>query len=128
MGAVSHEAERLQALERDRGGSWRAYMLINAIGSAVSFVVLLIIAVTKFSHGAWAVIVLIPLLVLLFRAIHGHYFDIAAQLSTEGLAPSNIVAKHVSSHLRDSPRRHLRARLREVDRSRPGYCSVRRPE
>jgi hypothetical protein len=38
---------------------------------------------------------LIPLLVLLFRAIHGHYFDIAAQLSTEGLAPSNIVAQHV---------------------------------
>ncbi|HSE21177.1 MAG TPA: hypothetical protein VLB68_05945 [Pyrinomonadaceae bacterium] len=29
MGVVSHEAERLQALERDRGGSWRAYM-INA--------------------------------------------------------------------------------------------------
>ena len=95
MGAANHEAERLQALERDRGGSWRAYMLINAIGSAVSFVVLLIIAVTKFSHGAWAVIVLIPLLVTLFRAIHGHYFDIAAQLSTEGLAPSNLVAKHV---------------------------------
>jgi len=95
MGAVSHEAERLQALERDRGGSWRAYMLINAIGAAVSFAVLLIIAITKFSHGAWAVIVLIPLLVLLFRAIHGHYFDIAAQLSTEGLVPSNIVAQHV---------------------------------
>jgi len=68
---------------------------INAIGAAVSFAVLLIIAITKFSHGAWAVIVLIPLLVLLFRAIHGHYFDIAAQLSTEGLVPSNIVAQHV---------------------------------
>jgi amino acid transporter len=94
-GAVSHEAERLQAIERDRGGSWRAYMLINAIGAAVSCIVLLIIAVTKFSHGAWAVIVLIPLLVMLFRAIHGHYYDIAAQLSTEGLVPTSTIAGHM---------------------------------
>ncbi|HET6863372.1 MAG TPA: APC family permease [Pyrinomonadaceae bacterium] len=94
-GAVSHEAERLEAIERDRGGSWLGYMLINAIGAGVSFIVLLIIAVTKFSHGAWAVIVLIPLLVALFRAINGHYFDIAAQLSTEGLVPSSTVARHV---------------------------------
>jgi len=93
-GAASHEAERLQAIERDRGGNWLVAILINAIGALVSFLVLLVIAITKFSHGAWVVILLIPLLVMMFRAIHRHYLDIAVQLSTEGLVPSQTIAKH----------------------------------
>ena len=36
-------------------------------------------------HGAWIVVVVIPLLVLFFRAIHGHYIDVAKQLSMDGL-------------------------------------------
>lgn len=94
-GAASHEAERLQAIERDVGGHWMLSIILNGIGAVVSFVVLIVIAVTKFTHGAWAVIVLIPLLVLMFRAIHSHYLDIARQLSTEGLRPRNAIAKHL---------------------------------
>jgi amino acid transporter len=84
-GAVSHEKERLQAIERDRGGNWIASILINGAGAIITFIVLIVIAVTRFTRGAWAVIVLIPLLVLLFRAIHGHYQEVAKQLSTEGM-------------------------------------------
>jgi hypothetical protein len=40
-----------------------------------------VLAVTKFTHGAWAVLVLIPLLVLIFQAIHTHYVRVAEQLS-----------------------------------------------
>lgn len=92
---VSHEAERLQAIERDVGGNWMLSILINAIGAVVSFIVLLVIAVTKFTHGAWAVILLIPLLVVMFRSIHKHYLEIARQLSTEGLVPRSSVARHI---------------------------------
>jgi amino acid transporter len=46
-GAASHEAERLQAIERDRGSNWLVSMVINAIGAKVSFVVLLVIAITS---------------------------------------------------------------------------------
>ena len=94
-GAVSHEAERLAAIDRDRDSNWLLSIVINAIGAMVSFVVLLVIAVTKFSHGAWAVIVLIPLLVVFFRAIHRHYLDIARQLSTEGLEPPETISKNI---------------------------------
>jgi len=94
-GAVSHEAERLAAIDRDRDSNWLLSIVINAIGAMVSFVVLLVIAVTKFSHGAWAVIVLIPLLVVFFRAIHQHYLDIARQLSTEGLEPQQTISKNI---------------------------------
>ena len=94
-GAASHEAERLQAIERDVGGNWLVSILINATGAVVSFIVLLVITVTKFTHGAWAVILLIPLLVAMFRSIHRHYLDIAVQLSTEGMIPRGSIAKHV---------------------------------
>jgi len=93
-GAASHEAERLEAIERDVGGNWLVSIVINAVGAVVSFVVLLVIAITKFTHGAWAVILLIPLLVWMFRSIHRHYLDIAGQLSMEGLAPRRLIAKH----------------------------------
>jgi hypothetical protein len=43
--------------------------------------VLLVIGTTKFLHGAWVVVLLIPALVLLFRQIRGHY-DFAAKSLT----------------------------------------------
>jgi amino acid transporter len=65
---------------------WRKYLVINGIGAVATFVVLMIFIVTKFIHGAWIVVVVIPLLVQLFLRIHRHYVDVAEQLSTEGLA------------------------------------------
>jgi hypothetical protein len=49
--------------------------------------VLLDIAVTKFSHGAWIVVLMIPVLVLFFRSIHDHYIAVGRQLSLEGVRP-----------------------------------------
>jgi len=65
--------------------NWRMSLLINAVGALATFVVLCVFVATKFLHGAWIVVVVIPLLVLLFRAIHRHYVMVAKQLSTEGL-------------------------------------------
>src|SRR5882762_6443715 len=93
-GAASHETERLQAIERDTGGNWLVSMAINSVGAAVSLVVLLVITVTKFTHGAWAVVLLIPLIVWMFRSIREHYLEIAKQLSTEGLVPETAITKH----------------------------------
>ena len=67
--------------------NWKKSLLINATGAVATFVVLCVFIATKFIHGAWIVVVVIPLLVLLFRAIHKHYVMVAKQLSTDGLAP-----------------------------------------
>ena len=64
---------------------WRKSIVINAVGAAATFVVLCVFIITKFIHGAWIVVVVIPLLVLFFRQIHAHYIDVAKQLSMEGL-------------------------------------------
>jgi len=64
---------------------WKKSLVINAIGALATFIVLCVFIATKFIHGAWVVVVVIPLLVLLFRSIHNHYVMVAKQLSTEGL-------------------------------------------
>lgn len=64
---------------------WKKSIAINAVGAVATFIVLCVFIATKFIHGAWIVVVVIPLLVLMFRAIHKHYVGVAEQLSTEGL-------------------------------------------
>ncbi len=64
---------------------WKKSIAINAVGALATFIVLCVFVATKFIHGAWIVVVVIPLLVLMFRGIHDHYVRVAKQLSTEGL-------------------------------------------
>jgi amino acid transporter len=67
---------------RERG--WRQHMVINGTGAVTTGVVTLILAITKFTHGAWIVVLLIPLLILLFSRIRAHYDRVARQLSLVG--------------------------------------------
>jgi amino acid transporter len=67
---------------------WRVKAAINAIGAVATAVTLLIVGTGKFLEGAWIVVVMIPMLVLLFQQIKKHYQSIAGQLSLRGLPPS----------------------------------------
>ena len=69
-------------VRREEGWWWRSWL--NAIGAATTGIVLLVIGVTKFTDGAWIVMLLIPILVLGFLMVHRHYADVARQLSLEG--------------------------------------------
>lgn len=72
------------AVEGERTSHWKKSIVINGLGAIATFIVLCVFIATKFIHGAWIVVVLIPLLVLLFRSIHNHYVEVARQLTTEG--------------------------------------------
>ncbi len=63
---------------RERG--WRRALAINLVGAVLSAAVALIAAITKFLEGAWLVVVLIPLIVLICLRIHGHYQSAYRQL------------------------------------------------
>jgi len=63
-----------------REPGWQRNLVINAIGAAATFVVLVVITVTKFRLGAWVVILILPMLVYMFRSIHGHYVSLGRQL------------------------------------------------
>ena len=67
--------------------NWKKSIVINGVGAAATLVVLCVFVATKFIHGAWIVVLVVPILVLLFKAIHSHYVMVAKQLSTDGLGP-----------------------------------------
>jgi amino acid transporter len=69
----------------ERGPGWRRRLVINGTGAVVTGVVTLVIAVTKFTHGAWMVVLLIPVLVMAFKAVHRHYEVVAKELSLDNL-------------------------------------------
>ncbi|WP_374688860.1 APC family permease [Promineifilum sp.] len=77
--------ERVKGLETDLEYDPHAHkhMAISAVGAVMTFTVMVIFAITKFTSGAWFVIVLIPTLVFLFSRIHTHYKDVAEALSLE---------------------------------------------
>jgi hypothetical protein len=60
---------------------WAVKMVSNAVGAVCTAVVTLVFGITKFQDGAWMVVLLIPLIVLGFSAIHRHYSNLARQLS-----------------------------------------------
>lgn len=66
-----------------RGRHWRKSLLFNGAGAFATGLASLIIASTKFVHGAWIVIVLIPLLIMWFRAVHDHYVAVSQQVALE---------------------------------------------
>jgi amino acid transporter len=67
-----------------REPGWRRAMMINGVGATATGVVAVIIAATKFTHGAWLTIIAIALLALLFLQIGRHYRLVQKQLSLEG--------------------------------------------
>ncbi|HMB34683.1 MAG TPA: APC family permease [Methylomirabilota bacterium] len=79
----------------ERGPGWRWRLAINGVGAAVTSVVTVVIAATKFSHGAWIVVLLIPVMVTAFRVVNRHYEALAAELSLEHLADEPPVTNTV---------------------------------
>ena len=70
---------------REEGWWWRWWF--NGLGAVVTALVMVTIAATKFTHGAWIVVFLIPTLVIVFLVMHRHYEEVAEQLSLEGMTP-----------------------------------------
>ncbi len=58
---------------RNRTGAWRAKVFINALSGAISFLVVIIFAVVKFTEGAWLVLVTAPILVVSFLRLRRQY-------------------------------------------------------
>ena len=65
---------------RLREVGWRRGALINGVGALTTGTVLMVIAATKFLHGAWLVVLVIPTVMRMFLAIRGHYGRVAGQL------------------------------------------------
>src|SRR5437016_1663289 len=66
-----------------RGPHWRKKTFINGVGAIATAIATAIIASTKFMHGAWIVIILIPILIMMFRGVHMHYKEVADETALD---------------------------------------------
>ncbi len=65
---------------RSREKGWQRSVVFNAIGAAVTGVVLVVVVFAKFVHGAWIVLVAVPLFVAGMAAMRRHYLWVASRL------------------------------------------------
>ena len=73
---------------------WRARMNFNGLGLLVTAMVTVIFALTKFTEGAWIVLVVLPTLMWLFFRIHRHYRQLARDLSLDEFQPELHSPRH----------------------------------
>jgi amino acid transporter len=105
---------------RSREKGWKHSAVINAVGAVVTGVVLLVVAVVKFRHGAWIILVAVPLFVAGMTGLRRHYMWVASQLrqapSPQRQATQHrviVLAAHLGYHLN---RAFAFARLLHPDR------------
>ncbi|WP_024287417.1 APC family permease [Cellulomonas sp. KRMCY2] len=101
-GMVRHWTDVLRRAESRHLGRLRRARLVNGLGAAITAAVLVIVLATKFTHGAYLVVVAMPLLYLLMQGIHRHYDRVDRELvpRAEGVPlPSRIHAVVLISRL-----------------------------
>jgi len=85
---------------RTRPAGWRRSAAVNGFGALLTFVVLIIVSITKGPEGAWIVMILIPVIVFVFLQTKKHYDEVAAQLTLRDWTPparrTNIVLVPIS--------------------------------
>ncbi|MHB1835759.1 MAG: APC family permease [Solirubrobacteraceae bacterium] len=88
---------------RHREGGWQRALAINLTGAVLSGTVAAIAAITKFTEGAWLVVVLIPLIVLACLRIHAHYQEARRQLVPHVDEPSAVPPLRATAAQQRSP-------------------------
>lgn len=80
-GMVQHHRKH-----QEQGWRWKA--VVNGIGSVATGIVTLVVVVSKFTIGAWIPAVVIPIIVVLLRAVKRHYNRVAQRLQVpDGYRP-----------------------------------------
>ena len=110
-------------LRREQAG-WRWRAVVNGSGAVATGIVAIVVVESKFTEGAWAVIVAIPILIVCFYGIRRHYSKVARRLRAGVSAvaaapePTNKVVVYVGV-VRRRPRRGLMVRAPDRGRRVP---------
>ncbi len=83
LGMVKHWRRELRYVRGIERREALTGLAINSLGAAFTVLVLLIVTVTKFTHGAWLVFLAIPVLSLLMIGVHRYYRDVAHETAMD---------------------------------------------
>lgn len=78
---------------REKTRGWQVSAFLNGLGAVATAIVLAVVIWTKFAHGAWVVVIAVPLVVWLFLGIRQHYRYVADRLSLQSLAPRSYIPR-----------------------------------
>jgi hypothetical protein len=81
-GMVRHWMRQLRTGAPGRPAIYRG-LVINAVGAAMTLAVLVIVTVTKFTHGAWIVFVVMPILWFLMLGVNRYYRDVDTEIEVD---------------------------------------------
>jgi amino acid transporter len=82
--------EKHKGAEAEKG--WKRSIIFNAVGAVTTFVVLIVVTISKFAEGAWISILCMAILALIFPVVHRHYMSLYAALRKRGVRPSAQLA------------------------------------
>ncbi len=100
---------------KEKQSGWQRGAAVNALGAIVTALVFLVIAYTKFNggtegkpmfeisgfqvkEGAWIVMIIIPLMVMMFRSINRHYQRVANELSATKITATDVLEEAERIH------------------------------
>jgi amino acid transporter len=95
------QAGMVRHWQRERGPGWQRRAIMNGVGAAATLLVDVIVILTKFTEGAWMVMIAIPTLIGIFYVIHRHYRSVARRLRAKARAvlarpePQNTIVLYV---------------------------------
>jgi amino acid transporter len=92
-GMVVHWTKMLREGCANRGQVWRS-RAINATGATFTGIVLLVVTVTKFTHGAWLVFAIMPVLFLLMLRINRYYGQVAKDIEVDSTTTFGATGDH----------------------------------
>lgn len=92
---------------KDKG--WVRKAIVNGIGAFVTFITVFIIAITKFVHGAWIIVIIIPILMFGMLKIKRHYIAVAEQL--------RVTPEEAVDLCKESYRNHVIVPIESINRA-----------
>lgn len=96
---------------KGKGDKWMVKAAINGFGASVTFLIVIVIAITKFTRGAWIAVIIIPLMIFMMQNVKKHYVAISKQLK---ITPEELAAIDIT---RDVYRNRVIVPIESVNRA-----------
>jgi len=94
LGMIKHWTRNIKnTTDKDLISKMKRSRIINSIGFVMTGTVLVIVLVTKFTHGAWMVVVAIPLLMAMMSAIYVYYRKVNDELTLTSSANLSLPSR-----------------------------------
>ncbi|MBN9140512.1 MAG: APC family permease [Micrococcales bacterium] len=93
IGMVKHWVGVLRRRSEPAGAVWRG-LSINALGALMTASVLVIVTITKFTHGAWIVFVVMAVLIVLMLGVNRYYRDVDREIAPDATTVFGSTGDH----------------------------------